>query len=1130
MKKRLPLILTLAVFLLSTLAFTLIGCNGDNAPKVDYSVTVVDTADDPVSGITVSWMQSGTAKGSAVTDENGKAVASLPSGTYTVALSGYADGLAYTEVTVSAAMNSVRLTLSVAKVTYTATVVDKTGSPAANVTVTWSNETETAGSAVTNESGVAEKELDYGDYTVTVSNLPQDNVFVGGLSASGDAPSVRFELNDGVTQSYKVTLVAEGGLKMSRITVFVYAGNTFITTGLTDENGEFSFNQVAGTYTVRTSKLPDGYTGSPITLTATAREGQMILYSQIIKTAPSADTRYVMGDAFHDYKFTTPYEVDGAKKTYSIAELFESGKKAVFINNWGTQCSYCVREMPAMNAAYEKYADKIELIAVSNYQGGDSDSTIINFHNQYGYSFPMMRDVNGFAARFGIEGWPTTVVIDRYGVVARIEAGAIVEEEVWERLIERYIGDDYVQTFTRGDTESSSINNEVSKPDVVVDADHYEKMAEAINDAESFPVGASVKYSPSDYEYAWPFLYDVVDGVSEHGEKVLYSSNSSKPNSMSVLYASVTVDAGYAFTFDYYCDTEANADMFSFVWDGKIVKRLSGKSDGWQTCYLFADITDGTHSLGMTYIKDNSLSVGKDNVYMRNIRFVPVSEMTGENNMLRAAAYGTPEENADRFPYYAGVAVDEADEYGYYHVNLSSLQNAELAGNDNKPLLFVNLLNATNWSGTSIRNYIYATDEITGEYLVDCKFEIDGVKGDYRNRVIELLQAASASDVQYCIPVDEEVKTILIELIKKIKGALGESPTLTHDKEWLELCYFYSHYGDGKPIGNPIMGLTEKTAIPVGVGTHTADITRIMYPFTVTIYSFTPETDGVYRIESLIPQQQSTQDAAQIWLYDDHSSAEDPLVYCGDSHMTRDGLNEHNFTVYRYMTAGHKYYLALAFQMAGLGTYDYKIELVGDSATVLTPCSDDYYLQVIGPDGNFGGEVILSGAVEYEKDEQGYYHAINPDGTRGGYIYLDVKYPLTVSRGKAIKDLVDMNVVDPKDGKTPLVYKYFDFSKRVLFFENADGSLDYDPEADISELNEKFRDRTADVKALVTQGMANTGDEEGFVKVNDDVVEILLTYIETRNNMMLDGETDTLLDNEWLRFCWYYRQYDAQNI
>lgn len=1144
MRKKLLGIIIAVVMLFAVSAFALIGC--DNSEKVEYSVTVLSPDDQPLQGITVSWKSGSTVHGSAKTNADGKATASLAPATYDIALSGYAEGLTYTEISVGSAMRELTLNLEVARVKYTATVINKDGAPAQGVGVSWMNDNTIAGTATTDASGLAECELDYGDYSVTVSKLPAGNVFSGALDATGKSPAVRFELNGGTTVEYTVTFKSEGGLPFKNQPIIIFKGGTTITNGFTDENGVCKFNLPPDNYTARTTFMQNGYTVSSVNLSVTNTTAPMTAYSAVITTAAPDSTRYVVGDIIHDYSFTTPYEVDGALVTYKISKLLET-KKAIIINNWGTGCSWCVKEMPDMQTMYDNYGNDIEILAVSNYQGrGDSINAINEFRERYGYTFPFMRDTNDFVTKFSITGWPYTVIIDRYGAIARIESGAIVGEDLWERLIQRYIADDYVQTFTPGDKVSESITTEVSKPDITVDADHYEKVGEAMNNTGSFPENTSVVWRAAYDEEGiiWPFILGKVDGVSENDETVLYSSNGGradsegKPNSMSAIYAAVTVAPGQVFTFDYYSNTQKDADVLSIIWDGKIVKQISGNSNGWQTCKLYAELTGGVHTFAMAYIKDSTGNTGKDNVYFRNVRFTDLADIDDNTDMLRGAAYGVPEEDATQFPYYADVEL-KAD--GYYHVNTAALQNSEFAGNDESPLLLVNLLNVTNWATAPISDIIYWADEQTGEYVFQMEYTINGNKRSYRDDLISYLRAATASDVPDCVPVDALLHDILVEFIKDVDKFIEENSEdniviVGHAKEWLELCYFYSHYGSGDPIGNPIMGLLKSTAITAELDTTiTADLTRNMQPFPTVIYTFTPTEGAVYKIESLIPDKDSSQYMGQVWLYDADTDPDSALAYCGDR-FVRDGSNEHNFELYRYLQAGHKYYIEVAFQMLERGELDFKITNVGQSATVLEGCSSQTYTAT---NEDFT-EYILADAIDYKKNEaDGFYYAVNADGTLGSKIYLDVKYATgltTLSLTELVTKKNQLAVYDapPKN----LEYDMFDFRYMIAYCygSNEDGEFIYAIENfDLTEYRDRF-DRDFKDYTSIMQGYIDGADESGLVPVNDEIVEMLTLFIETRAHSIsvsIVNDTPTrivyepALENEWLRFCWYNHTYGA---
>lgn len=1131
--------LMLAALAVTAFAVFAVGCTPPNAATAEYSVTVLSPENAALEGVTVHWSD----KGSAVTDANGKAATELPLGTYAIELD-TSEEYTYTSVSVGSSLRDVTLTLEYRQVEYTATVLDRNGAAAQDVTVVWMKDDVSVGTKKTDENGKASITLNYGDYDVTVSDLPDGNIYGGdSKKASGKNPSATFELSAGSTVRYTIKVRSEGQLAFKDCQVNIYkADGSLYVIGRTNDDGIYSVSVEAGSYTATAPRVNDGYRSGTAVLSESVTSADIVLTSSVITSAPPAGTRYRMGDIIHDYTFTTPYNVDGSPITVSIADLINNKKKkAVLINNWGTQCSNCLAEMPAMEEAYAQYKDDIEIIAVSNYPsrtGYDSDNTIIDYYNRYRYSFPMMRDSTaGFGQKFGIEGWPTTVVIDRYGAVARIEVGAVTDSDIWGRLIQKYVGDDYVQTFVPGSESSDSITNEVQRPDVTVPADHYEKIGELLN---KFPQdsGASVTWFPeTEYEYAWPFVIGTVEenGISPD-EQVVYASGTKHANSMTVLYATVDVQAGKVFTFDYYCDTEPNNDILNVLWDGKILQKISGTGKGWQTCKLIADITSGKHSFAFVYVKDESRDIGTDNVYIKNVRFTELDEITEDTNMLRAAAYGTPAEGAAEYPYYAPVAIGND---GYYHVNKSGLQNSAFAGNDESPMLFINLLNVTNWAGYSVYTLVTGVDEAGNR--IDMTFDVNGVTKDYRDELLDYATLASKSDLSGYLPVDKELHDLMVAFTAHLSGQSS------HDNEWLELCYFYSHYGAGDPIGNPIIGLTEKTAVEISADgiaaanekvTVTAELTRNIYPFPYAVYSFTPEVSGVYRMHSLIPDEQAGEYMSQIWLYDDVTSMDSPLAYCGDDYYTRTSDDEHNFDLYRYMTAGKKYYMSVAFQMAMRGeALPFDIILVGDSETVLTPASAQHYTFETDKDGNLTNKLILANAVSYAKDDQGYYRVKNADGSLGSYIYLDVRY-YVMGTLKTLNDLVDAYEQDPATSK-PLSYKKFDFGKRVVYWqvtdENGDTVYNYDPDYDMTRFNEEgkdpvYKDYTDRLKYIIE----HEGDENGFVKADDEIVKILTMYFLMRNNdAYLDEDNNVVMEepmpNEWLRFCWYYKTYDANS-
>ena len=147
------------------------------------------------------------------------------------------------------------------------------------------------------------------------------------------------------------------------------------------------------------------------------------------------------GDVFADMTVTTP---DGT--TYKISEILKE-KKAVVINFWFLNCDPCRMEFPYMQEAYENYQDDIEILAINTYDG--KDDTVAEYQKKMELTFPMAVLDEEWAVRMGVQAYPTTVIIDRYGIVSFKHTGMITDVEEFNKLFEFFTADDYEQTVIK---------------------------------------------------------------------------------------------------------------------------------------------------------------------------------------------------------------------------------------------------------------------------------------------------------------------------------------------------------------------------------------------------------------------------------------------------------------------------------------------------------------------------------------------------------------------------------------------------------------------------------------------------------------------------------------------------------
>jgi len=121
-------------------------------------------------------------------------------------------------------------------------------------------------------------------------------------------------------------------------------------------------------------------------------------------------------------------------ETFSTSEL---RGKVVLVNFWGSYCAPCVKEMPKIVAAHEKFAPRgYETVAIAVRH--DNPQRVVEFAASHALPFKVALDSSGALAKeFGnVRITPTSFLIDKRGRVLRRYVG----EHDWaafHELVER---------------------------------------------------------------------------------------------------------------------------------------------------------------------------------------------------------------------------------------------------------------------------------------------------------------------------------------------------------------------------------------------------------------------------------------------------------------------------------------------------------------------------------------------------------------------------------------------------------------------------------------------------------------------------------------------------------------------
>lgn len=276
---------------------------------------------------------------------------------------------------------------------------------------------------------------------IAITSLSSCALLAARLEEGKKQPEGALSIPD-YTDGYTLCVKTAGGMAMSNITVHIYDKNDkndLVFAGSTTEGGYFNFAaDPSKEYIAILSGVPEGYNVlSEYELSETT---EIKLETVLLEPNYKTD-QYRLGDIVKDLSIT---DVNG--NTYRISELLKE-KKAVILNFWFIGCGPCRMEFPYMQQAYEEYKDEIEIIAINPYDG--TNETVKEYAKEMELTFPTCSLGQEWSNMFRLTAFPTTVVIDRYGMISFAHTGSITDKETFGRIFTNFISEGYTQKSYR---------------------------------------------------------------------------------------------------------------------------------------------------------------------------------------------------------------------------------------------------------------------------------------------------------------------------------------------------------------------------------------------------------------------------------------------------------------------------------------------------------------------------------------------------------------------------------------------------------------------------------------------------------------------------------------------------------
>jgi peroxiredoxin len=157
----------------------------------------------------------------------------------------------------------------------------------------------------------------------------------------------------------------------------------------------------------------------------------------LVDASPAADRSSIQPDSDSP---SSSYSQAGKPAPDFELELLDGTKVSlsdfeghpILINYWATWCPPCREELPLIQERLDRYSPDLVVLTIN---AGEEPKTVRNFIQQKAFSFHVLLDPEWKAeALYGIYAYPTTVFIDREGLIQARYVGGMSAEILDEYL------------------------------------------------------------------------------------------------------------------------------------------------------------------------------------------------------------------------------------------------------------------------------------------------------------------------------------------------------------------------------------------------------------------------------------------------------------------------------------------------------------------------------------------------------------------------------------------------------------------------------------------------------------------------------------------------------------------------